>query len=109
MNLPLPKGALLPDSEQPVESWEECGEFGFRTIVLARAGIAIEQHVHDDTHATLVCSGRARGWKDGEYMGEKGPGEAFLVEGGMKHWFEAAEPMTRLSCVTHLPSMKKGG
>lgn len=94
--------------EQPVESWEECGDFGFRTIFLKDSGTLIEQHVHDDTHATLVCSGRARCWIERQYAGEKGPGEAFLVQGGMKHFFQSVEPMTRLSCVTHLPSMKKG-
>lgn len=94
------------DVDQPAEVWTECGTFGFRSALLATAGTLIKQHVHSDSHATLVCSGRARGWADGVYLGEKGPGEAFWVEGGKRHSFQAIEPMTRLSCVTHLPSMK---
>lgn len=103
---PLPEITGLVD-EDPVEVWEECGEFGFRTITLKKAGTLIPQHIHDDSHATLVCAGRARGWTDGNYVGEKGLGEAFWVEGGKQHHFQAVEPMTSLSCATHLPSMQK--
>lgn len=103
----------LPEAAEPVfqapEVWEECVEYGFRTITIKDAGMLVPQHIHDDSHATLVCAGRARGWTDGAYLGEKGPGEAFWVEGGKKHHFQAVEPMTRLACVTHLPSMKKKG
>lgn len=102
---PLPDAAGAVD--QAPEVWEECVEFGFHTITIEKAGTLVPQHVHDDSHATLVCAGRARGWTDGAYLGEKGPGEAFWVEGGKKHHFQAVEPITRLSCITHLPSMKK--
>lgn len=89
--------------EQPVEQWEECNVFGFRTITLKEPGHIVAQHVHDDDHATLVCNGRARCWVENRYEGEKGPGEAFEVKGGKKHVFQAVEAMTRLACVTHLP------
>lgn len=93
----------LPDNllpvDLPVERIEEAGGFYFRSILLDKVGMVVKQHVHDYGHATLVCNGRARGWSESEWIGDKGPGEAFWIDAGQDHLFQALEPDTRLACV----------
>jgi hypothetical protein len=93
----------LPDNliptDLPVERIEEIGGFYFRSILLHQVGMVVKQHVHDHEHVTLVCNGRARGWSESEWIGDKGPGEAFLIDAGDDHLFQALEPDTRLVCV----------
>ena len=91
-------------SEPLVENIVEAGGIYFRSIRLGEAGIHIPQHTHDHDHATLVCSGRAEGWCDGESMGNKGPGEVFEVKAGHQHSFMSLEHDTILVCVHSIES-----
>lgn len=102
MSYPLPMGQPLAD--QPVERIEEACGIYFRSVLLKTADIAIKQHSHDHPHATFVGSGRARGWSDGVWIGDKGPGEAFEILAGAEHMFQSLEPNTLLACVHDLSS-----
>lgn len=93
----------LPDlthslADQPVERIEIVANLYFRSVLLKAAGTAIPQHEHDHPHATFVGSGRARGWADGRWIGDKGPGEAYEILPGQKHVFQALEANTLLAC-----------
>lgn len=91
-------------SEEIVERIEEvCGIY-FRSVLLERNGTRIPQHVHDHDHATLVCSGAARVWVDGELIGDFDAGRAVPVLAGKMHEFQALLPMTRLACVHDVAS-----
>lgn len=100
----------LPDlthalADQPVERIEpDVAGFYFRSILLEKAGTPIPQHAHDHDHATLVCSGAARVWIDGEYHGDFGAGRAVEIKAGKLHVFQALEPQTRLCCVHNIES-----
>lgn len=87
-----------------VERIEMVGDFYFRSVALPFAGMRIPQHTHDHDHATFVGSGRVRGWRDGECLGEKSRGEAFYIQAGHAHWFEALEDQTLLTCVHSIAS-----
>lgn len=84
--------------DHPVESIEIVGGLYFRSVKLQK-GTVIPQHVHDYDHATFVGSGRARGWSNGYWLGDRGPGEAFLVAAYEEHVFQALEDNTLLACV----------
>lgn len=103
MQFPIPTD-ISPLEQPPVERIEEVAGLYFRSVLLERAGTLIPQHRHDHDHATLVCAGRARGWCDGIWIGDKGPGEAFEIRAGGEHVFQAIEPMTRLACVHDIDS-----
>jgi quercetin dioxygenase-like cupin family protein len=68
----------------------------FRTVTIEEAEL-VPQHVHDESHATQVCSGRVRLWVEGQWIGDFGPG-VIEIEGGKLHTFLALE-RSRLSCV----------
>ena len=91
--------SMIRPGDTPVERIAEAGGLYFRSVLLREAGMVIPQHTHDHDHATLVCSGSARGWCDGKLMGDKSRGEAFEVLAGHQHIFESLEPMTMLTCV----------
>ncbi len=91
-------------SSIPTECIEEAAGLYFRSVLLVEQGTLISQHEHDHDHATLVCSGRARGWCDGMPLGDKGPGEAFEIKAGSAHAFQALEANTRLTCVHSIAS-----
>lgn len=91
-------------TEQPVERIEEACGLYFRSVLLEKAGTVIPQHRHDHDHATFVGAGRARGWANGAWIGDKGAGEAFEVKAGCAHVFQALEPNTRLTCVHDIAS-----
>lgn len=84
-----------------VEFVEEVGGFMFRSVFLPFKGMSGEQHVHDVTHPTLCGSGRARLYVDGKLRGDVEAGHAITVEAGKRHFFEALEDNTRLTCVFH--------
>lgn len=88
--------------EQPVERITITATGYYRSVLLARAFTCIPQHTHDHAHDTLVCSGRARGWSDGQWIGDKEAGEAFEIAEGKKHIFQALEDNTRLACIHNL-------
>lgn len=102
MNPSLPD-LTTPATEQPVERIEDVAGLYFRSVVLAE-GVAIPQHAHDHDHATLVCSGRARLWVDGAYVGEFEAGRAIEIRAHCQHVFQALEPNTRLCCVHDIES-----
>jgi len=90
--------------ELPVESiTEACGLY-FRSLRMKDAGMVAQQHTHDHDHATLVASGRARGWSGELWVGDKGPGEAFEIRAGVDHMFQALAPETLLVCVHDIAS-----
>src|SRR5437899_11208900 len=95
---------LVTVDDGVVENIVEAGGLYFRSMLLARAGMGVPQHVHDHDHATLVGSGRLRGWSDGAWMGDKGRGEAFEVLAGRQHVVESLEPMTMVVCVHDIHS-----
>lgn len=84
--------------ELPERSIVEAAGIYFASIVLPK-GIVVGQHVHDHDHATFIGSGLVRGWKNGAWMGDKGAGDAFEVEAGASHCYEALE--TALVACTH--------
>lgn len=98
-----PPEATTKLSEQPVERIEIVAGLYFRSVLLEN-GTVIPQHVHDHDHATFVGSGRARGWANGRWIGDKGPGEAFEVLAYQEHVFQALEANTRLCCVHDIES-----
>jgi len=90
--------------EQPVEFVEEMAGFYFRSIMLESEGDAIPQHMHAYDHATLVCSGRARLWVDGEWIRDIEAGHAVEVKANKSHVFQALSPKTMLSCIHNVES-----
>jgi quercetin dioxygenase-like cupin family protein len=96
---PLPD--LSNQIELPAEYIEpDVAGLYFRSVVIDKAGTSIVQHVHDHDHATFIGWGRARGWADGLWIGDKGRGEAFEIKAGQEHLFQALEDNTLLAC-TH--------
>lgn len=93
---PLPELANAVDL--PVQAVTEAAGIYFRSIILPK-GIVVGQHSHDHAHATFIGSGLVRGWKKGEWMGDKGPGDAFEVEANVEHCYLALE--TSLLACTH--------
>jgi quercetin dioxygenase-like cupin family protein len=92
--------------EPEVKIFEASGLY-FRSHTLRHAMDIIPQHVHDHDHATFVAAGRARAWKDGVLVGDRSAGEAFEIEAGAEHIFQALEPKTMLVCVHDLKSAEK--
>lgn len=91
-------------TDEVVEFIEEvCGIY-FRSVLLAKAGMRIGQHVHDHDHATYCGSGRARMVVDGVTQGEVCAGRAVPVLAGKRHEFIALEDNTRLTCVHDVAS-----
>lgn len=72
----------------------------FRSVLIEKSGTSLLQHVHDHDHATFVGWGRARGWANGVWIGDKGRGEAFEIKAGQEHLFQALQDNTFLTC-TH--------
>lgn len=88
----------------PVERITEVGGLYFRSVLFTDAGIIIPQHVHDHDHVTFVGSGRFRGWKDGEWIGDRVAGQAFEIPAGSSHLFMSLEPNSLLTCVHNVES-----
>lgn len=98
-------------SDLKVESYEPTVEFVdevagvyFRSVLLARAGMLIEQHVHDHDHATYIGSGSVRLYVNGKAQGEHKAGKAIEVKAGVHHAFLSLEGNTRLTCVHNVAS-----
>ncbi|MFA7279604.1 MAG: hypothetical protein WC100_05875 [Sterolibacterium sp.] len=87
-----------------LEFIEEVAGFYFRSILLPESGMAITQHVHDYDHATLVGSGKAALYADGEHIGDFSAGEACEVKANTNHLFVSLEPNTRLTCIHSVES-----
>ena len=99
----------LPDrahdlAEQPLPLIEEAAGLYFRSLLLKKSGEIVPQHAHDHRHATLVGSGMARGWAAGTWIGDTGPGQAFEIEVGAEHVFQALAPNTLLICAHDIAS-----
>jgi quercetin dioxygenase-like cupin family protein len=86
-------------SDEVVEFVETRAGIYFRSVLLPKKGMAIPQHVHDEAHATLCCSGSARMHVDYKRSEDIAAGHAVEVEAGKRHWFEALEDNTRLTCI----------
>lgn len=97
--IPLPT-EFEPLDEALVESMA-FSKFGlyFRSLLMKKKNTVVPQHVHDLGHATIVGAGRARGWANGEWIGDKGPGEIFDIDPYIEHVFQALEENTFMSCV----------
>lgn len=100
MTIPLPiiERPFTP-SEQPVECLMEAGGFFFKTYRLPFVDMFVPQHVHTYDHATLVLAGKIRGWRNGEWIGDKVRGQAFEIKAGDAHHFQSLEPDSMLTCV----------
>lgn len=95
---PLPNVPEELKAQPPIPMIVNYAGIYIRSTLLKEAGLVIGQHSHAHDHATFVGSGRARGWKNGEWIGDKGPGEAFEVEAGAEHTYQALEADTLLAC-----------
>jgi quercetin dioxygenase-like cupin family protein len=87
-----------------VESIQENVAGLYLRSVLLFEGVKIPQHVHPYDHATLVASGSARLYVDGERVGDYYAGTAVEIKANHLHEFEALEDNTRLVCVHHTAS-----
>ena len=102
MSYPLPDLALVrpfTPSEQPVEHLVEAAGFFFKTYRFPYTDMFVPQHVHPYDHATLVCAGKIRGWRNGEWIGDKGAGEVFEVKAGEEHHFQSLQADSMLTCI----------
>lgn len=95
---PLPTNLTSID-ETLVENADELLGIYVRQILLPRAGIVVPQHKHDVPHPTLVCSGAARAWADGVWIGDFKAGQLVPIEANVQHVFQSLKPMTRLACL----------
>jgi|CXWL01.1.fsa_nt_gi quercetin dioxygenase-like cupin family protein len=100
---PMPT-ETTPLETVPVETIAERDGWYYRTICLAQPGTVVPQHVHDHDHETRVESGAARGWQDGEWIGDKAAGQSFHIPAHRTHLFQAIAPDTRLTCVHNIES-----
>lgn len=91
-------------ADLPVEKIVEAGGIYFRSVLLKQAGTIIPQHVHDHDHVSFIGSGRVRGWKDGEWIGDRGAGEVFEIPSGSAHVFMALEDNSLIACVHDIES-----
>lgn len=71
----------------------------FRSVFLPFKGMCGEQHQHDVTHPLYCGSGKARLYTDGRFDCDIEAGQAVPVKAGKKHFVEALEDNTRLTCV----------
>lgn len=95
----LSESGVITAETEIVEFIEEKAGIYFRSVLLPFKGTTIPQHVHDESHATYVGSGRARLYVDGLFKEDIEAGHATEIEAGKKHLFEALEDNTRLTCV----------
>lgn len=89
-----------------MEFVDEVAGVYFRAIVLQK-GDEAQQHVHPYDHATLIGSGAATLYVNGEARGMHYAGEAVLIKANEKHSFIAHEHDTRLICVHIAASAEK--
>lgn len=82
-----------------VEFVEEVAGIYFRSVLLPLPHMTIPQHVHPYDHATLIGSGRAALWINGELEGEYSAGTAVFIGANKLHVFESLEADTRLTCI----------
>lgn len=82
-----------------VEFVGELAGVHYRSVFLAFRGTTIPQHVHGESHATLVGCGKARLYVDDRFKQDISAGEVVLIEAGKKHLFESLEDNTRLTCL----------
>lgn len=85
-----------------VEYVDDVGGLYFRAVLLPNVGDKVPQHVHDHEHVTVVASGKARLFVDGEHKEDIAAFRAIVIEANREHMFEALEPNTRLACVHQL-------
>ncbi len=88
------------------ESIEEVAGLYLHTTFVPSAFTMLPQHVHDYDHATLVCTGRVRLWREGAQQEDYGAGQAVEVRAGKKHHFQTLEANTRLCCIHELSKVE---
>lgn len=103
MSYPIPNG-VKPVDAVPTIKIVEVGGLYFRSAIFAESGTIIPQHVHDHDHVTFIGSGRFRGWKDGEWIGDRSAGEVFHIQAGASHLFMSLEEHSMLTCVHTIES-----
>lgn len=87
-----------------VQFVDEVAGVYFRTVLFHVAGTRIPQHVHDYDHATMICSGSARLFVNGQAVADYQAGQVALIKANHHHEFESLEDNTRLSCVHNVAS-----
>lgn len=85
-----------------VEYVDDVGGLYFRAVLLPNVGDRVPQHMHDHDHVTLIASGAARLFIDGEQKEDISSFRAIVISANKQHVFEALEPNTRLACVHQL-------
>lgn len=73
-------------------------ELYFGSVVLERGDI-IDEHVHPAPHATIIASGAARLWIDGEHSADLKAGQVVEMGADRHHAFQALENGTLIMCV----------
>jgi len=77
------------DRRQPLALDLYLDDWLFVKPIALKAGEALEQHVHERDHATLIATGTMRVWMDGQDQGEVTGPKIIKVRGGTKHQFLA--------------------
>jgi quercetin dioxygenase-like cupin family protein len=103
IEFPVPT-VFTPLEDVVVEFVEEKAGIYFRSVLLAKAGTVIPQHVHDHDHATFVGSGSVRLWVDGEWAGDVKAGHAIEIKAGREHLFQSLADNTLLACIHDVAS-----
>lgn len=83
-----------------------------RQMSLPLAGLAVNQHMHDYDHITMLANGAIDAWIDGVYRGTYRAPTGFIVKAGTVHHFESIEDHTVLYCIhnmTHAGTLKDEG
>ena len=91
-------------SEGIVQFVDEIAGLYFRTILLPKSGMRVEQHTHAYDHATYCGHGSAQLYVDGEPTSIVQIGQAVEVKAHKRHEFIALEDGTLLTCIHHTAS-----
>lgn len=96
--------AVLKELEPVTEFIDEvCGIY-FRSIILAKKGMRVNQHIHDHDHANYCGSGSAEFYENGVFIRNVYAGQAIAIPAHRYHEFVALEDNTRLTCVHDVAS-----
>ena len=79
-------------------SFYEANGVTVKQIAPKGVGAIVFQHVHDYDHLTLLASGSAEIWKNGEMTIEKAP-KPIEIEAGVAHKFVTLEENTVFYCI----------
>lgn len=94
-------------SPEIVEFVQEVAGIYFRSVLLKKKGMRIPQHVHSESHATYIGAGKVRLYVDYDLACDVEAGNAVEIQAGKRHWFEALEDNTRITCVWSLEAAER--